>query len=98
MGKMHTTSRTGERLLMQSIGSRSGGLREVRQRPGSALPFDDSTRSASAHCDTVSGLRGAIARATACAMRGAAGGSVKLAVPSGMDHRERVMLDAIEQM
>jgi len=46
--------------------------------------LDDSTRSASAQADTVSGLRGATARAMACATRAAAGARAKLAEPSGM--------------
>jgi hypothetical protein len=44
---------------MQSIGSLKGGFLSVRQGPGSALPFLDSRRSLSDHCETVSDCRGA---------------------------------------
>ena len=65
MGNMSATSRTVLRALMQSMGSRSGGLRSVRHCPASALPLLDKRRSASDHWLTVMALRGATALAKA---------------------------------
>src|SRR5690606_1056361 len=72
MGNMQTWSCTGLRADMLSIGSRSGGLRSVTQRPGLLLPLLDNHMCSSHHCDTVNGRRGCSARASTALMRTAA--------------------------